>query len=524
MLDNMRSASTSPAGKLVMVLLFGLLSVAFGISFGPGSRGCEGLRSGADYAAKVNGEIITQTEFERYYYQRVRQFGQLDRSLVDQYFPRSRALEELIKDRLVAEEATRHGIDVGDAELRDVIVKDPSFQEDGKFSKEHYQLVLERSLGMTEDAFEDQLRRDLRVQKMSAVIRETAKVTDRELERKFRDENEKVALAFVRFSPAFYAKQVTASDAEIAAYEKEHGKELQAAYEKASYRFHAPRRVQARHLLLKVAEGASPADEAKAKSAAEAAAARAQKGEDFGALVRELSQAGDAKSGGELGTVREGGHLFDPALEKAALALGEGKVSAPVRTAQGFELVQAEKLLPAEDTSFDAAKGDLAKEALVRAKEDALAKAAAEEAQKKLAQGTKLEALFPAAEKTEKFAPPPDHPVVDETGLFARSSVGYLPKLGQNAALQRDAFALAKPGDSTAAPAQLQDAWVVVQLVSHDAPDMAELAKKKDELRENAQRTAEVQLMESWRTKLRQQAIVEINPAVVAPLPRGARG
>ncbi|MHB1843514.1 MAG: peptidylprolyl isomerase [Deltaproteobacteria bacterium] len=524
MLDNMRAASSSAAGKLVMALLFGLLSVAFAISFGPGSRGCEGLRTGADYAAKVNGEIITQTEFERYYYRRVRQFGEMDRALVDQYFPRSRALDELVKDRLVADEAKRHGIDVGDAELRDVIVKDPSFQDDGKFSKERYGLVLERSLGMTEDTFEDQLRRDLRVQKMSAVIRETAKVTDSELERKFRDENEKVDLAFVRFSPAFYAKDVSASDAEITAYEKAHAQELQAAYDKESYRFHAPRRVQARRLLVKVAQGASPADDAKAKAAIEAARATVQGGADFGKLIRELSQASDAKSGGEIGTIREGGHLFDPALEKAALALDEGKLSPPTRSAQGWELVQAEKVLPAEDKGFEQVKADLAKEAVTREKEDALAKAAAAAAQQQLAAGGSLEKLFPPAapdEPDHKFAPPPNHPISDHTGLFARSSVGYVPKLGQSAELQRAAFALTKEGATTPAPTEIQDAYVVVQLREHDQPNPADFAKKKDELRENAQRTSEVQLMESWRNKLRQQAIVEINPAVIAPPSRG---
>ncbi|MHB8418206.1 MAG: peptidylprolyl isomerase [Myxococcales bacterium] len=521
MLDNMRTASASPAGKLVMVLLFGLLAVAFGISFGPGSRGCEGLRSSPSFAAKVNGEVISQPEFERYYYNQIRRFGDMDRARVEQYFPRSQVLDELIADRLVAEAATAEGVGVSDAELRDAIVKNPSFQEDGQFSRERYQLVLSRSLGETTDTFEDDMRRGLRIQKMQALVGETAKVTDWQIEQKWREENEKVNLTFVRFAPAFYAGQVSATDAEAEAFAKDHAAEVAAEYGKESYRFHAPKRVQARHLLIKVAQGA---DGAKAKSALADAKAKALAGTDFGALVRQLSQAGDASGGGELGLVRENDHLFDPAIEKAALALDEGKVSEPIRTAQGWELVQAEKVLPPEDKPLEQVKAQLAQEMVVRQKEGQLAEAAAKSAQEKVAAGGSLDGLFPVAPVPEtqagehpKFTPPPDHPVADKTGPFARSSVGYLPKIGQSPSLQQAAFALAAPGATTPAPAQVSDAWVVVQLVSHEKPDMDELAKKKTELRENALHQAQMELMQSFRKALLSQAVIERNGAILSP-------
>jgi len=521
MLDNMRTASTSPAGKLVMVLLFGLLAVAFGISFGPGSRGCTGLSTAPAFAAKVNGEVITQPEFERYYYNQIRRFGDMDRQMVEQYFPRSKVLDELIADRLVAAAATAEGLGVSDDELRDAIVKNPSFQDDGKFSRERYELVLSRSLGTTEDAFEDEMRRGLRIEKMQALIGETAKVTDWQLEQKWREDNEKVDLAFVRFAPAFYAGQVSATDAEVDAFQKDHADMIAAEYGKESFRFHAPKRVQARHLLIRVAAGA---DDAKAKSAIADASAKVAAGQDFGALVRELSQSGDAKTGGELGMVRENDHLFDPALEKAALALDEGKVSAPVRTAQGWELVQAEKIFPPEDKTLDQVKGQLAKEMVLRAKEAKLAEAAAKEAREKIAAGAKLADLFPEVAKPEtkpgehpKFTPPPDHPATDETGSFARSSVGYVPKIGQSAALQEAAFALPAVGATPPAPVQVSDSWVVVQLVDHEKPDMDEFAKKKDELRDSALRQAEVQLMQSFRKSLLSQAAIERNGAILGP-------
>jgi peptidyl-prolyl cis-trans isomerase D len=522
MLDNMRNASSSPAGKLVMGLLFSLLAVAFAISFGPGSRGCSGLQTGgAIYAAKVNGDVITEPDFDRFYYNQIRRFGDMDRQMVDQYFPRSRVLDDMIANRLVAEEATRHGIGVSDEEVRDAITKNTSFQEDGKFSRERYELVLERSLNTTEDAFEEDMRRDLRIQKMQALIGQTAKVTDWQIEHKYREDNEKLTLSFVRFAPAFYASQVTASEAEVKDFLDKHKDQVTGEYNKESYRFHTPKRVEARHLLIKVAAGEK---DTKAKAAIESARAQLDSGADFAELVKKLSQAGDAANGGELGMMRQNDHLFDPALEQAAFALDVGKVSAPVKTAQGWELLKVEKTLPPEDKALDQVQGDLAKELVMRQKESELAKKAADEAQGKLAAGDNLEDLFPAIERPvskagepAKFSPPPDHPATETTGAFARSATGYVPKLGQSAALQEAAFALATPGATAKTPFEVADSWVVIQLAQHDKPDMAEFAKKKDELRESALRTAEVQLMQSWRKALLSQAVIERNAALLSP-------
>jgi peptidyl-prolyl cis-trans isomerase D len=519
MLDNLRSASSSPAGKMVIGLLFGLLSLAFAISFGPGTRGCEGLRTPLNYAAKVNGEIITQTEFERYYYRRLRQLGDMDRQMIEQYFPRSRALEELIRDRLIAEQAGLRGVGVSDAELRALILKDPSFQEDDHFSSERYQLVVQRSLGLTADAYEEELRRDLKIAKMSTVLLESAKVTDKELEQAFRDETEKVDLTFVKFSPVFYQDQVQASDAEVAALLKDHADQVAAEYQKESYRFHLPKRVRARHLLLKVPAAGDATIEAKARE--ELAALRAdiaKSAADFGDLIKKHSQAGDAATGGELGMVRENDHLFDPALEQAAMTLEVGKVSEVLRTKQGVELLQVTQILPKEDRPLEEVQKALAREMVVKDKELALAKAAAEQTLAKVAGGEQLDEIFPKIEAAKPGVPrpPPTHPTYDTTGPFARSGGGYIPKIGQSTELLDAAFALPVPGAAPKVPYRLVDTFVVVQLLSHQAPNMAEFTKKKDDLREAALRKEQGELMESWRSKLRSQAVVEINPTLLA--------
>jgi peptidyl-prolyl cis-trans isomerase D len=521
MLDNMRTASNTFAGRVVMALLFGLLALAFFISFGPSGRTFDAIRGGSSsVVAKVNGEPITRNDFDRYYYNQVRQFGQIDQATLDRVFPRSRVLDELIKDRLLAEAAAQQGIGVGDDELVDTIRRNPSFEEDGKFSEERYKLVVQRSLGLTVDVFEDNLRRDLRAGKLVTLLRETAKVTDAQLKQSFQDENEKVNLAFVRFSPAFYAAEATVSDAEVTAALKDKQAAIEDAYRKQSARFHAPKRVQARHLLVKVDPTAAPAEKDRARQKITEIRTRVQGGADFGAVAKTSSQAGDAAAGGELGIMRQDDHVFDPALQQAAFGLEEGKVSEVIETKQGFELIQAEKVFPPEDKSLDQVRVQLAREILVREKETTLAQKAAGAAQQALREGKALTALFPEAKpaaETGKPAPPADRPEVGATGLFARSAGGFIPKLGAAPDLQKVAFDSPRIGAPLPGPVRVGDGFAVAVVTEYQPVSWSEFDKKKEDLRETALRQEEGQLMQSLRTKLRSQAVVEINTAALGP-------
>jgi peptidyl-prolyl cis-trans isomerase D len=525
MLDNMRTASNTFAGRVVMAMLFGLLALAFFISFGPSGRTFDAVRgSGTSIVAKVNGEPITRTDFDRYYYNQVRQFGQIDQATLDRVFPRARVLDELIKDRLLAEEAQKEGIGVGDDELLDTIRRNPSFEEDGKFSEERYKLVIQRSLGLTVDVFEDNLRRDLRANKIGALLGQTAKVTDTQLKQSYQDDNEKVNLTFVRFSPAFYASQAKVDEAEVTAALKDKQAAIEETYRKQSSRFHAPKRVQARHILLKVEPTATPADRDHARQKLTEIRTRIQGGADFAAVAKASSQAGDAAAGGELGIMRQDDHVFDPALQQAAFALDEGKLSEVIETKQGFELIQAEKVFAPEDKSLEDVRTQIAREILTREKEAILAQKAAVAAQLALQGGKALSEQFPEAPPTGETKPPSlaDHPEVATTGLFARSATGFLPKLGAAADLQALAFDRPKAGKVLQGPVRVGDGFAVAVVGEYKPVDWTEFDKKKDELKENALRREESQLMQSLRTKLRSQAVVEINNAALGPqVPQG---
>ena len=100
--------------------------------------------------------------------------------------------------------------------------------------------------------------------------------------------------------------------------------DLETAFERAHTR------VVARHLY------------APSREAAELLRARLERGETFGALAREaFSDPALAETGGLLPEF--GFDEMDPAFEEAAFTLPLGAVSAPVRTAQGFSIIQVEE-------------------------------------------------------------------------------------------------------------------------------------------------------------------------------------
>ena len=98
--------------------------------------------------------------------------------------------------------------------------------------------------------------------------------------------------------------------------------------------------VRLRHLLIRAAADADAAAVARARAKVEAARARILKGEDFGKVADEASEAGGAP-GGELGVVKKG--ELNPEIEGLAFALPLRQVSEGFRTTAGFHLILVEE-------------------------------------------------------------------------------------------------------------------------------------------------------------------------------------
>src|SRR5258708_22910017 len=135
--------------KQILSCLFIIaIAVVFILQFGPGSRGCDApLRpTTTASAALVNGKEISLRDFNSEFNQRMQWFrlqgNQIPESLPRQLGLPRHVLDQLVATELLAQEAEREGIVASDAEVREVIHKNPDFHSDETFHFPPYKAVL----------------------------------------------------------------------------------------------------------------------------------------------------------------------------------------------------------------------------------------------------------------------------------------------------------------------------------------------------------------------------------------------
>jgi parvulin-like peptidyl-prolyl isomerase len=100
--------------------------------------------------------------------------------------------------------------------------------------------------------------------------------------------------------------------------------------------------------------GVNVALDDEARAAATAAHTRLLKGEDFATLATEVSTAPSRANGGLIGpiAVRE----LSEALQDILLKMKPGEITAPIRIARGYQILQLETLLEASVQPFDSVR------------------------------------------------------------------------------------------------------------------------------------------------------------------------
>jgi peptidyl-prolyl cis-trans isomerase D len=511
MLDVLRSNAKS----VFTWVIVGGIAVVFAINFGPGSLSKGGFRGGsAPYAAKVNGKTIPATEWARQYQQLYGMYRQqggeaFTRELADRLGLPQQAMDMIVDRELVVQEAKRRGIVVTPEELTSVVQAMPSFQQNGQFDREAY-LDFARTNYGSAAKLEAELKDNLLYQKMMTALRETVKVPDAEVRATWQSEGDKVGLVFVRFPLASAVGEIAKpADAEAKAYADKEADRVKKLYEDNRSHYDQKKKVRVRHILARVAPGG---DDAVARKKVEEAAARVKKGEDFGKLAAELSDDPNTKTrGGEMGFVTEG--LFDPAFAAAAFALAPGQMSDPVKTPSGWDLIQAEEVIPAKQVSLDDARVEIARELLVKERAQKLVDAKARSALDAARKGKALGTQFPQKSPVKLGGLPI---VAEETGPFSRAS-SFVPKLGQAPDLAADAFA-AKKGDVLAKVYETQAGSVIAAVTLREVPEAAAFDSQREGMEKTLRSRKEAQVVGAWLKEIRSSAKIEMNPDVLGAL------
>ena len=518
MLDVMRSNARSS----LIVLVFGAIIVTFIFSFGRGSSGFR-TRTPETWAAKVNGDVVTASDFAQAYASRFRQMSQqrggkytTDNAKQDDL--RRATLSSLVDQELIAQQAKDLGIVVTNEELSDAIAKSPQFQQNGRFDFDYYKRLVENGYGMSVPRFEDAWRRDMLRAKVLQSVLNGAQVSDDEVRAWFVAQHESASMAYVKFTGFMFRDQAQATPAEAEEYAKAHAKEIEAAYEKdAKTRWTQPPAVKVRVITARLPPGSSVEQEQAARARIDAALAEVKGGKDFAAVAKEKSDDPTKDSGGDLGFVSRGASPYGKTLEDEAAKLEPGQVSAAFKDRTGFHVLKAEEKKPERVQPLEEVRKQIAQEQLRAQKGSELAGKKAQEALLAVKAGKRLEELYPA-KKTEpgqfdftSFTTPqaqetePFHPVG-----------GYVPGIGLAPKLSSAVFALTSPGAVPDAPVQDGETFYVFRLKTRARADLSKLddAEKKS-LRDRVEGQRQNELYQGWLDRLRKKSKIVENVAML---------
>ncbi|HYR96583.1 MAG TPA: SurA N-terminal domain-containing protein, partial [Candidatus Binatus sp.] len=449
MLRFLRKYSSSTGIKI----LYGLLAALF-VIWGVGAVGGERV----DVVARVHGDTISRRDLDRATAVLQRRYdemlrGQLSPELARSLDVRGRALDQLIDQALIRDEAGRLGITVTEDEVIETITRMPELQDNGRFDRARLEAFLRSQRDRGE--FEGELRRSILAQRIQSLVTDGVQVSDAEVEERYRLDHERVDLAFVRIAGGELGKTLTVSDEDLQRHLTEHGDRyrvparVRARYvvyrpadflsqvevkdgEVAEYyelhkeeRFTEPEQVRARHILVKAAPEAGDNTKAAARKKAQDLLAAVKAGGDFAALAKKSSDdPGSAANGGDLGLFARG--RMTPEFEDAAFALDAGDVSDVVETPFGFHVIKVEEHRPAGAKPFETVRAEVA-ETMKKERAFDLARRQADEDRRKIARGT------PFAEAVAGRK-------IEETPLFAAGA--DVPGVGRVKGFSDSAFAL----------------------------------------------------------------------------------
>ena len=296
---------------------------------------------------------------------------------------RQEAVDRLIEQQLIGEEARHLGITISDEALQEKIAKEPAFQRDGQFDFATYQEVL-RENNLQPSEYETGERERMIADTIRKMIDAGVQVSDDEARHAYNLRNERIGLRYAEMPYSDFTAKVSPTETQIADYYKRNAqqfrepervkllyvhyeplvlaakytppdKEIQGYYNRNSTtRFARPDQVHARHILIAVQAGATDKEKAAAKAKALDVLKQAQSGGDFAKLAAKYSDDPSNKlQGGDLGTFGRG-QMIKP-FEETVFAMKPGQITM-VETRFGFHVVKLEESKPAHVETLAEAK------------------------------------------------------------------------------------------------------------------------------------------------------------------------
>ncbi len=358
------------------------------------SWGMGGAQNESTVVATVNGEIITLSEFRKSYLQMLEFVKKQTKENLDSRMTqtiRERALDNLIRRRLLSEKAEEEGLITTDSEVRDQIRAMQFFQVDGVFKEDIYLNFLNNN-GLLPKNFEEDMRVDILADKMGTLVKGAVRVSDRETRDFFNKMEERIEIDYLVLTGEQFKDKITSKEEDIKKFFEENKEkfripekrsadyifasaddlsskagvaddEIEDFYYDHIKEFRTPKEIRARHILMKFpAAGGdgtvSTEAEEKTREKAESLLKQVKDGEDFAELAKKHSDdKASATQGGDLGFFRRGRMV--PSFEEAAFSLKAGEASGLVRSKFGYHIIKVEDIHEEKTETIEEVKADL---------------------------------------------------------------------------------------------------------------------------------------------------------------------
>ncbi|MFH0793949.1 MAG: peptidyl-prolyl cis-trans isomerase, partial [bacterium] len=376
-----------------------------------------------------------------------------------------------------------------------------------------------RSRGISSNYFEAQTHHDLLLSRVRSDYLSSAKVSLYELWKEYLIAKEQVKISYVKFQTDDYVAKVQVDEKKlenffesnvenyrvpdqvdyeyVAITREELDKQIHVGEEDAQKYFDehkqeyvVPKRVRVRHILLKVAEGATEEQAGAIDQKSIKLYGEAKKGEDFAKLADESSEDEanvdpndpTKKNGGLVGWVSQAlAFRFGDEIVAEALKLEKGQISKPFRTSKGFEILKAEEVEEETQQPFAVVQSRVMAELRAKKSDELFAKA-----------GDEWRELVTKYTTLDSFAKAADRPTT-RTGFIDRKNSLFGPRVGSFSRNQDYLMSLL-PGVMADEVITNYQSHAVVQVAEERPSHIPELAEVREPVEKDFRRKEAVTL------------------------------
>lgn len=339
------------------------------------------------YVAKVNDKIITYEEYQNRYKMaddEIRRYGgavQIDNLS-------KRILESLVNEKLMLIEAEKLDIPATDLELVSYIRSIPSFQLNGEFNIDQYEMVL-RNNGLNPEQYEKAVKDEIKMRKMTNLIYQTQSIaTDKEIENEYNYRKSNITVDYAAIPLNTFEKNIPANPDDAAlkeyynltkevyrvpaeikvkyvSFDKNKflsnytvSDEQAKAYYDNNAQLYDKKESADISLIYILANNSDNKSMDAAKAKIDEAYSQLQSGKSFAEVADNYTDKNIISAeGGRIGVVEKG--TLEKDIETAVFSTAVNTYSKPVKVTNGYIIAYVNELIPAKKYTFEEKKNEI---------------------------------------------------------------------------------------------------------------------------------------------------------------------